>query len=142
MKNIPVKFRGSIWLKGLDPSDINATLDDGDFVYGGYARMKFLFEDDEGDFIIDNNGTAFLVYPGSVAQLCGYDADGNEVYEGDKLYYYRCFCVSGDYIRQNKIPKAGVCTVIDAHCLDGLSYVGLNDHFDYEFLLKNKVDAK
>ena len=86
MKGVPIKFRGSVWLKGLDPSDINATLDDGDFVFGGYARMKFLFEDDEGDFIINNNGTAFLVYPDSVAQLIGYDADGNEVYEGDKLF--------------------------------------------------------
>lgn len=85
MKGVPIKFRGSVWLKGLDPSDINATLEDGDFVYGGYAPLKFLFEDDEGDFIIDNNGTAFLVYPDSVAQLCGYDAYGKEIYEGDEL---------------------------------------------------------
>lgn len=86
MKNIPIKFRGRCWLKGLDPSDIKTTLNDGDYVYGGYARIKFFFEDDEGDFIIDNNCTVFLVYPDSVVQLVGYDIDGKEVYEGDKLF--------------------------------------------------------
>ena len=82
---VPIKFRGRFWLKGLEPSDINTRLSDGDFVFGGYARMKFLFEDAEGDFIIKNDGAAFLVYPDSVAQLVCYDAEGNEVYEGDTI---------------------------------------------------------
>ena len=82
---VPIKFRGRFWLKGLEPSDINTRLSDGDFVFGGYARMKFLFDDDEGDYIIQNDSTAFLVYPDSVAQLVGYDVDGKEIYEGDTL---------------------------------------------------------
>ena len=84
-KDVPIKFRGRFWLKGLEPCDVNTRLSDGDFVFGGYARMMFLFEDAEGDFIIKNDGAAFLVYPDSVAQLVGYDANGEEVYEGDTV---------------------------------------------------------
>ncbi len=129
MKNVPIKFRGQ---------QLTA---DKDFVYGDLIQYPYdlpvirVFDDEEckkGLYAYDD----YKVYPESVAQLVGYDADGKEVYEGDELYYYRCFCVSGDYIRQNKIPLAGVCTVISADRLDGLYAVGLNDHFDYEFLLK------
>lgn len=142
MKKIPIKFRGRFWLKGLDPSDINTRLSDGDFVFGGYARMKFLFDDDDGDYIIQNDSTAFLVYPNSVAQLVGYDADGDEVYTGDKLYFYRCFCLSGADIRAKNLKPAGVCRVIDAHCLAGLHGVGLNYDIDYSFLLKAKLKVE
>lgn len=142
MKKIPIKFRGRFWLKGLEPSDINTRLSDGDFVFGGYARMKFLFDDDDGDYIIQNDSAAFLVYPDSVAQLVGYDADGDEVYTGDKLYFYRCCCLSGANIREKNLKPAGFCRVIDPHYLVGLYGVGLNDHIDYEFLLKAKVDKE
>ncbi len=83
MKGDPIKFRGRFWLKEND--DVEVAPKDGEIIYGGYARMNFLADDGEGDYIIGNNGTAFLVYPDSVAQLCSYDADGNEVYEDDKL---------------------------------------------------------
>ena len=129
MKGVPIKFRAK-------------EFETNKYVYG---RSIIYYKGKGADIILlgEQAKDCFsAVDPDSISQLCGYDADGNEVYEGDKLYYYRCSCVSGDYIRQNKIPKAGVCTVIDAHCLDGLFCVGLNDHFDYEFLLKNKVNAK
>lgn len=39
--------------------------------------------DGESIFIDDE-----VVYPESVAQLVGYDADGNEIYEGDTVIYW------------------------------------------------------
>ena len=84
MKNVPIKFRGRFWHKdGLVPAI--PKYKDGNFVYGGYARLDFLTDIGEGDYIIDKYGEALLVYPKSVAQLVGYDADGKEVYEGDKI---------------------------------------------------------
>lgn len=81
---LPIKFRGRFFIRSFESSGIKSSLNDGDYVYGGYAHMKFSFEyDDEGDFIIDNSGIAWLVYPDSVVQLVGYDIDGKEVYEGD-----------------------------------------------------------
>lgn len=121
MKGVPIKFRA--WCAEL-----------GKFVYM-VGSSSFILYDNE-IYFSDQYDDHYKIKTENMDQLCGYDADGNEVYEGDKLYYYRCSCVSGDYIRQNKIPPAGVCTVISAHRLDGLYDVGLNDHFDYEFLLK------
>ena len=82
MKDVPVKFRGRFWLKD---DYVEVAPKDGEIIYGGYTRMKFLDDDGEGDYIINENGLALLVYPNSVAQLIGYDAAGNEVYEDDKL---------------------------------------------------------
>ena len=83
MKGIPIKFRGRSWLKydcvEVAPKDV-------EIIYGGYVKMKFFDDNGEGDYIINENGQALLAYPNSVAQLCGYDADGNEIYEGDKLF--------------------------------------------------------
>lgn len=124
MKGVPIKFRG----KHITTSEYIY----GDLIHDRHGKTRITYASD----IALTGYVNEAVKPDSVAQLVGYDADGNEVYEGDKLYYYRCSCVSGDYIRQNKIPPAGVCTVISAHRLDGLYNVGLNDHFDYEFLLK------
>lgn len=36
--------------------------------------------------IVDEDGFVHEIFPDSVAQLIGYDADGREVYEGDALY--------------------------------------------------------
>lgn len=84
MKNVPIKFRGRFWLKD---DYVDVVPKDEELVYGGYARMNFIADDGEGDYIINNGGKAYLIYPDSVAQLVGYDADGNEVYEGDKLKF-------------------------------------------------------
>lgn len=80
-----IKFRGRFWNKdGLDAAE--SQYRDGEFVYGGYARMKTL--DGYGDYIIDEHGIAYLVHPESVAQLVGHDANGKEVYEGDIVIRY------------------------------------------------------
>lgn len=68
----PIKFRGI---------DIKT----GEVVFG------FYYEDCEGKpriiVTLPNGEGQYLPYvdPDSVKQLRGYDADGNEVYEGDKL---------------------------------------------------------
>lgn len=69
MKNVPVKFRGVS--KGESKN-----------VYGIGVK-------DYGDGrvdIIKDDMTRIAVTANSVAQLMGYDADGNEVYEGERVY--------------------------------------------------------
>ena len=65
----PIKFRGK---------DVNA----GDYVYGEYITMGAPYlhyvDDNDDHFNIE-------VEPESVAQLIGYDADDNEVYDDDVL---------------------------------------------------------
>ena len=49
-----------------------------DYVYGGF------YQDDSGDFFIrvDDKKTVEIRRE-SLSQLCGYDKEGNELYEGD-----------------------------------------------------------
>lgn len=55
------------------------------------GRMVFgdLVHNNEGEpeicYVDDNKVRAAAICPESVAQLVGYDADGNEVYEGDVI---------------------------------------------------------
>lgn len=70
---IPIKFRGR-------------DLDLGEYVYGEFGQgatsgepMIYFYDKDAQQWV----GAA--VDPDSVAQLVGYDVDGKEVYEGDKL---------------------------------------------------------
>ena len=63
----PIKFRGKHFLN---------------YVYGYYVESNW----DDGTrkcFIFDDDGNSWQIYAGSAEQLVGYDADGNEVYEGD-----------------------------------------------------------
>ena len=59
----------------------------GQYICGWFA-MKF---NDDGDYvpviIWDAENPAYYseVYPESIAQLVGYDSEGKEVYEGDKV---------------------------------------------------------
>lgn len=46
-----------------------------EYVYG------YFFEDEDGQFIRSYDGNSYEVY--SVAQFCGYDKNGKELYEGD-----------------------------------------------------------
>lgn len=62
MKNVPIKFRGYDTQDGVREM-VTFTLDD------------LLAGSDEYE----------LIDPESVAQLVGYDANGEEVYEGDKI---------------------------------------------------------
>jgi len=64
---IPIKFRGR------RPS--------GEWIYGSYVKGE------KYSYIIDNEHGQCLVEPGSVAQLVGYDKNGDEVYEGDVLEF-------------------------------------------------------
>ena len=57
----PINFRGK-------------RVADGEFVYGGFTHVH-------PEFYVGGR----QVKPDSVAQLVGYDMDGNEVYEGDIL---------------------------------------------------------
>lgn len=62
MKNLPIKFRGK--------SAIGK-------IYGYYVER-------EGKaYIVNDVGSYVSVDKDSVVQLIGYDADGNEIYEGD-----------------------------------------------------------
>lgn len=67
MKGIPIKFRG----KDVDTDR---------YVYGDFVQGDY-------DFMFINNSNIYRVYPESVAQLIGYDADGNEIYEGDRIIF-------------------------------------------------------
>ena len=66
----PIKFRGKDT--------------DGIIRYGGYSECvidnKLVCE------IMDDIRDCYEVEPDSVAQLVGYDADGNEIYEGEKVF--------------------------------------------------------
>lgn len=69
MQGIPIKFRG-----------VNIATDK--YVYGYYSVMysPYITSSEKAD-----EYSLYQVYPESVAQLVGYDVDGNEVYEGDVL---------------------------------------------------------
>ena len=70
MQNVPIKFRGKhFWM----------------YVYGYYIERNW-YDGGRRCFIVQNDGTWSQIYSGSAEQLIGYDADGNEVYEGDKIF--------------------------------------------------------
>lgn len=75
MKNVPIKFRGKPTLSS-------------DYIYGDYVARQdgcaIRFRENENLFNMHVYEVA--VKPESVAQLVGYDADGNEVYEDDEVY--------------------------------------------------------
>jgi len=70
MQGVPIKFRGK--------NSFNGKLVYGDCVHQG----EFVFIRYRAD---NNIYYADKVAPDSVAQLVGYDMDGEEVYEGDAL---------------------------------------------------------
>ena len=66
---IPIKFRG-------------VDADTGKYVYGQYSF------DGRREYIVDRlKDDGWRIKPDSVAQLLGYDANGEEVYEGDILEF-------------------------------------------------------
>ena len=66
----PIKFRGK---------NADGTIYYGDLVTCYKNAVAIAFKNEDGDL------THAPVAPESVAQLVGYDEDGNEVYEGDEL---------------------------------------------------------
>lgn len=81
MKGVPIKFKGESALGTI---------------YGYYVKR-------EGKTYIYNEiGAGVTVDENSVAQLIGYDDNGNEIYEGDELIY-----IDNDKdIEYNKLKKA------------------------------------
>lgn len=73
MKGIPIKFRGRC-------------IETGEYVFGDFKTTNHLEPNQALITSTDiTRANAWVVDADSVAQLCGYDADGNEVYEGDKV---------------------------------------------------------
>ena len=71
MRNVPIKFRAKDYFTG-------------EYLFGD------LIQDDEGVWVGRLEGSKYVLNeadPGSVAQLCGYDSEGNEIYEGDVLVH-------------------------------------------------------
>lgn len=56
----------------------------GEFVFGSYCCEVYC-DIAKLHVIIDERGEEFSIDSNSVDQLVGYDANGNEVYEGDRL---------------------------------------------------------
>lgn len=71
MKNVPIKFRA--WCAEL-----------GKFVYMVYSSSFILYDDEI--YFSDQYDDHYKIKTENMDQLVGYDAEGNEVYEGDKLY--------------------------------------------------------
>ena len=73
MKGVPIKFRGK-------------RIKDGKMIYGDLEHyfkdvcIRYEDKDEPLTYFIDK------VVKDSIAQLCGYDAEGNEVYEGDVIF--------------------------------------------------------
>ena len=57
-------------------------IDTGEFVYAELGQISAEINDEYLSFITDD---AHLVDTDSIAQFVGYDANGNEVYEGDTV---------------------------------------------------------
>ncbi len=108
MKGIPIKFRGKC-------------IDDGKIYYGlplydDEDRLSILELEDE-DYTVD-------IYPDSLRQLVGFDADGNEVYEDDflvaekhgvKYYGFATLRNSVDVLWSYNLPPANSYLGDDSH---------------------------
>lgn len=86
-----------------------------EYIFGYYACHHYPTLGDF-HFIVDEHGTQTSVDPESVKQLCGYDADGNEVYEDDTVYidkdgYYREYVAHLKGYATN--PKDGCYITLD-----------------------------
>ena len=72
MKNLPIKFRAK--------NNFSGEIIYGDLIHHG-TKVAVRYQTAPDRYEAD------IVDPDSVCQLVGYDADGNEVYEGDTVYF-------------------------------------------------------
>ena len=120
MKNVPIKFRG-------------VGLNDGKYHYGWYLPGRPM---SSFPAILDEEGYYQEIKRNSVRQLVGYDAAGEEVYEGDTVNCYHSFCLPAEELKKKKIEKVSrveLVAMVDCYNED------LNAPFDYQFLKKSKV---
>ncbi len=121
MKGVPIKFRGK--------------RADGEYVYGDLIHR---FTDDGENFTtatrLTNEVVAYYVDEDTVAQLVGYDAAGNELYEGDEVNIYHSFQASAANLAKSKKYETGkvglTATVNWAFAREDL------DSDDYQVLMK------
>lgn len=112
MKGIPIKFRAK-------------SCKTGEYLYSTQVRQhkKNLSQGYMNDEEVYN-----------ICQLVGYDADGNEVYEGDKVKCYRGFLLPAYELKKREIDRVSEVKLVAviSSCYDE----DLNKPFDYQFLLK------
>lgn len=126
MEGIPIKFRAKD----------NA----GKLVYGDVIH----YPDGNIGICLSYGSVPVLIDRDSVAQLVGYDAAGDEVYEGDELNCYDWFGAPADILR-TKTPESVVKVWLEAHIYipfreDGgrlIAAEDLNYPWHYEFLKKS-----
>ena len=126
MKGVPIKFRGR---------DIISN----EYLYGDYVsrdegcairihHQTSLFNMHEYEIAVDSN---------SVAQLVGYDADGNEVYEGDAV-------VEVNPNPKYSLGKCGELRAVAAASLyiDWTKPMDDSDQRDYQLSVKAQIEEK
>ena len=137
MKGVPIKFRGR---NGI-----------GEYVYGYYVPWHLCSEvlraatvgqcralnepwtDKAG--LIDKDGCTAIVEADSVAQLVGYDAAGNELYEGDGVHCYHSFQASAENLAKSEKYTTGRVRLVAV--VDGGSFPSREDldSDDYQYLI-------
>ena len=122
IRKVPIKFRGKITNSNRHSN--------GQYVYGWYSEG---FNDD-GKLVpriiydAENPACWCEVEPDSVVQLVGYDANANEIYEGDEVGVYRgAFRKLGEGEKPYDIAIAKLTSEVG-------SYGELNAYDDYQFL--------
>lgn len=71
-----------------------------------------------------------------ISQLVGYDAAGEEVYEGDELNCYHSFCLPAEEVIKKQIEKVSRVELVAK--VFNCGYENLNAPFDHQFLKKGK----
>lgn len=81
MKGIPIKFRAK-------------SCDTGEYLYSSQVKQ---YEKDLSQGYMNGEQVC------NICQLIGYDAAGNEIYEGDRVNCYHSFCLPADELKNKKI---------------------------------------
>lgn len=122
MKNVPIKFRGK-------------ELETGKYIYGYFTIGVNQFWQDI-PYIIDKSTVWHAVDIDTVCQLAGYDAEGNEIYEGDEVEVYHLppsAKLTGDE-ESYGIYKASIYAEVGGEAIGGT----LTNNGEYSFLKKGE----
>lgn len=114
MKGIPIKFRAKLRSTG-------------EYVYSTQVRQ---YKKDLTQGYIDSEE----VY--NICQLVGYDAAGEELYEGDKVNCYHGFFIPAEELKKKKVEKVSRVELVAM--VRNCGYEDLNAPFDYQFLTKGR----